>query len=185
MKKAFICVLLAAAVCLSLFGCSDERPAPVVPGGDVMENKYGKAYFENARVGLFTHYTYATYAEDKGTNWGGTWYAADDPRPAASPEEAAAMFDGEKFAQTARDMGAEYVVFTLAHAGFNLLFPSETMRATGCTHKCTESADVVAKLIAGLKNTTFRWCFTCRRTTRTISPTATCGKWAGAATRRG
>ena len=30
-----------------------------------MENKYGKEYFANARVGLFTHYTYATYAEDK------------------------------------------------------------------------------------------------------------------------
>lgn len=116
-----------------------------------MEKKFDKAYFANARVGLFTHYTYATYAEDKGTNWGGTWYSQKDSRPASSPEEAAAMFDGEAYAKTAHDMGAEYVVFTLAHAGFNLLFPSETMKATGCDHKCTESSDVIAKLLAGLK----------------------------------
>ena len=102
-----------------------------------MTHRYGKSYFEHARVGLFTHYTFATYAEDKGTNWGGTWYARDDSRPAASPEEAAAKFDGEAYAKTAHDLGAEYVVFTLAHAGFNLLFPSETMKATGCTWKCT------------------------------------------------
>ncbi len=115
-----------------------------------MENRFGRAYFERARVGLFTHYTYATYDESKGTDWGGTWYSKDDSRPASSPEEAAAMFDGEEYARTAHDLGAEYVVFTLAHAGFNLLFPSETMKAAGCPHKCTEKSDVVAKLIAGL-----------------------------------
>ena len=115
-----------------------------------MERKFGKAYFERARVGLFSHYTYATYAENKGTNWGGTWYSGKDPRPAASPEEAAAMFDGESFARTAHGMGAEYVVFTLAHAGFNLLFPSETMKAAGCPQKCTERSDAVAKLLKGL-----------------------------------
>ncbi len=115
-----------------------------------MKQQFDKAWFSRARVGLFTHYTYATYAENKGTNWGGTWFARNDPRPAASPEEAAAMFDGEAFARAAHDMGAEYVVFTLAHAGFNLLFPSETMRAAGCAHKRTEKADVVAKLLAGL-----------------------------------
>lgn len=107
-------------------------------------------YFSNARVGLFTHYTYATYATDKGTDWGGTHYSADNPRGAVSAEEAAALFDGRKFAQTAHDMGAEYVVFTVAHAGFNLLFPSQTMKEAGCPHKCTESSDVVQKLIDGL-----------------------------------
>lgn len=107
-------------------------------------------YFRKARIGLFTHYTYATYAENKGTNYGGTWYSADNSRGARSAEEAAALFDGEKFASAAHDLGAEYVVFTVAHAGFNLLFPSETMKKTGCLHKCTESSDAVAKLIAGL-----------------------------------
>ena len=153
MKKT-IGLILAAALCLSLFACTGEKSyftQPVTPGGQVMENRYGKTYFENVRVGLFTHYTYATYADDKGTNWGGTWYSRDDSRPAASAEEAAAMFDGEAFAKTAHDMGAEYVVFTLAHAGFNLLFPSETMKAAGCPHKCAESSDAIAKLIAGLE----------------------------------
>ena len=110
-----------------------------------------KDYFARARVGLFTHYTYATYAEGKGTNWGGTHYSQTDPRGAVSAEEAAALFDGEKYARTAHDLGAEYVVFTVCHAGFNLLFPSEVMKATGCTHKCTEKSDVVRKLIDGLK----------------------------------
>jgi len=114
------------------------------------EKKYGKTYFENARVGLFTHYTYATYAENKGNNFGGTWYSADNKNGAQSAEEAAAMFDGEKYASAAADLGAEYVVFTVAHAGFNLLFPSETMKQTGCTNKCTEHSDAVGKLISGL-----------------------------------
>lgn len=113
--------------------------------------KISKDYFAHARVGLFTHYTYATYAEGKGTNWGGTHFSQTDPRGAVSAEEAAALFDGEKYARTAYDLGAEYVVFTVCHAGFNLLFPSETMKATGCTHKCAETADAVQKLIDGLK----------------------------------
>lgn len=115
-----------------------------------METQYGKSYFEHARVGLFTHYTYATYADGKSTNWGGTWLSRNDSRGASSPEEAAAMFDGEAYARTAHDLGAEYVVFTLAHAGFNLLFPSETMKAV-CPHKCTEKSDIVEKLLAGLE----------------------------------
>ena len=116
----------------------------------VIMSTINKTYFQNARVGLFTHYTYATYAEGKGHNWGGTWYSADNSRGAVSAEEAAALFDGEAYAKVAHALGAEYVVFTAAHAGFNLLFPSETMKRTGCTQKCSESSDVIAKLIAGL-----------------------------------
>lgn len=116
-----------------------------------MEKHVGKAYFARARVGLFSHYTYPTYAEGKGQNWGGTHYSAADPRTARSAEEAAALFDGEKFASAAHDLGAEYVVFTAAHAGFNLLFPSETMKATGCLHKCAERSDAVGKLLRGLE----------------------------------
>ena len=115
-----------------------------------MNRKINKDYFAKARVGLFTHYTYATYNTATGTDWGGTHYSADNPRGAHSAEEAAALFDGEAYAKTAFDLGAEYVVFTLAHAGFNLLFPSETMKATGCTHKCTDTADLPRKLIEGL-----------------------------------
>ena len=115
-----------------------------------MNRIINKDYFARARVGLFTHYTYATYNTLTGTDWGGTHYAADNPRGAVSAEEAAACFDGAAYAKTAYDLGAEYVVFTLAHAGFNLLFPSETMKATGCTHKCTDTADLPQKLIDGL-----------------------------------
>ena len=115
-----------------------------------MNHNVNKEYFARSRVGLFTHYTYATYNTATGTDWGGTHYSAANPRGAYSAEEAAALFDGEAYAQTAVDLGAEYVVFTLAHAGFNLLFPSETMKATGCGHKCTETADLPKKLMDGL-----------------------------------
>lgn len=151
MKKTAICLLLLLSMLVSLCGCAGNGANHNGAGGNGMETKFNKDYFARARVGLFTHYTYATYAEDKGTNWGGTWYSREDSRGASSPEEAAAMFDGEAFAKTAHDLGAEYVVFTLAHAGFNLLFSSETMKATGCDHKCTESADAIAKLLAGLE----------------------------------
>lgn len=110
-----------------------------------------KEFFARARVGLFTHYTYATYAENKGTNYGGTWFSQQNSRGAESAEEAAALFDGEKYAKTAYDMGAEYVIFTVCHAGFNLLFPSDVMKSAGCSHKCAEKSDAVAKLIAGLE----------------------------------
>ena len=112
---------------------------------------YGKDYFARARVGLFSHYTYPTYAAGKCTDWGGTHYSAADPRTARSAEEAAALFDGEAFAKVAESLGAEYVVFTAAHAGFNLLFPSETMKACGCGHKCAERSDAVGKLAEALK----------------------------------
>lgn len=115
-----------------------------------MTKAINKEYFAHARVGLFTHYTYPTYAEGKGNNYGGTVYSGDDLRTASSVEEAAALFDGDKFAEAAHDLGAEYVVFTAAHAGFNLLFPSKTMQETGCTHKCAEKSDVIQKLLDGL-----------------------------------
>lgn len=116
-----------------------------------MSVSQGKSYFARARVGLFSHYTYPTYSDSKGKNYGGTHYSAQDPRTAASAEEAAALFDGDSFAAAAHDLGAEYIVFTAAHAGFNLLFPSKTMKATGCTWKCTDHSDAIAKLIRGLE----------------------------------
>ena len=73
----------------------------------VIMSTINKTYFQNARVGLFTHYTYATYAEGKGHNWGGTWYSADNSRGAVSAEEAAALFDGEAYAKVAHALGAE------------------------------------------------------------------------------
>jgi len=109
--------------------------------------RINKEYFANARVGLFTHYTYPTYTTEK--NYGGTQYSPSDSRKASSAEEAAAMLDGEKFAKAAYDLGAEYVVFTVCHAGFNLLYPSELMRPL-CPKKCTEKSDAVRKLIDGL-----------------------------------
>lgn len=116
-----------------------------------MTKKIDKQFFAHARVGLFTHYTYPTYPDPEKAVRGGTVRSQTDMSTAVSAEEAAALFDGERYARIAHDLGAEYVVFTLAHAGFNLLFPSKTMQETGCTHKCTENADAIRKLLDGLR----------------------------------
>lgn len=106
-----------------------------------------KEWFSRARVGLFTHYTYATYRSDN--NYGGTRRSASDSSGADSAEEAARALDAAAYARAARDMGAQYVVFTVCHAGFNLLFPSETMRNTGVAHK-TSDTDAIAALLESL-----------------------------------
>jgi len=105
---------------------------------------YDHDYFAHARIGLFTHYAYGTY--NKENNYGSTWHSAADKSPAADSEEAASLLDAKKFAEAAADMGAQYVVFTLCHAGFNLLFPSETMAATGLTNKYSKT-DAVKSLL--------------------------------------
>lgn len=107
-----------------------------------------KSRFARMRVGLFTHYTYATYRTEN--NYGGTWRSPFDSTGAVSAEEAASALDAGAYASAALDMGAEYVVFTVCHAGFNLLFPSETMRKTGCAHKTSET-DAIAKLLCALE----------------------------------
>lgn len=112
-----------------------------------MTQKIDREWFGRARLGLFTHYTYATYPT--ADNYGGTKRAAGDMSEGKSVEEVASLFDAEKFAQAAADMGAQYVVFTVCHAGFNLLFPSETMLERGMTEKCSKT-DVVEKLLGAL-----------------------------------
>lgn len=113
--------------------------------------KIDRAYFSHARVGLFTHYTYPTYANPAKAARGGTVRSQTDMSTAVSAEEAAALFDGEKYAAVAHAMGAEYVVFTAAHAGFNLLFPSKTMQDAGCAHKCAGKSDAIGKLLDALR----------------------------------
>ena len=95
-----------------------------------------KDYFAHARVGLFTHYTYATYAEGKGTNWGGTHYSQTDPRGAVSAEEAAALFDGEKF--TEAWYGNTRLSLTAEGDGYVIGMPAER-----------DEIDTVIRLIAG------------------------------------
>jgi hypothetical protein len=107
----------------------------------------GREWFARARIGLFTHYTYATYRT--ADNFGGTWRSSTDRSGGASVDEVAAAFDADSFAEAAVDMAAQYVVFTACHAGFNLLFPSATMARTGATHK-TAKTDAVGRLLEAL-----------------------------------
>lgn len=103
----------------------------------------------NAKIGLFTHYFHGTYSE-RSQDSGGTWRSPGEPRGGSNAEELAAALNAQQFAEAAADMGAEYVVFTVCHAGFNLLFPSETMRLTGVRHK-TSDTDAVQKLLDALE----------------------------------
>ncbi|MHB1150983.1 MAG: alpha-L-fucosidase [Eubacteriales bacterium] len=111
-------------------------------------NQPSKEWFAVARVGLFTHYTYATYRSDN--NYGGTWRSASDSSGGSSVEEVASALDADAYAAAAFDMGAEYVVFTVCHAGFNLLFPSDTMKKTGALHKASNT-DAIAALLGALE----------------------------------
>lgn len=109
-------------------------------------NHTTKERLTRARIGLFTHYTYATYRTEN--NYGGTWRSPSDKRGGESAEMLAAALDAEAYAAAVADMGAEYVVFTVCHAGFNLLFPSEIMRKAGVRHKTSDTDAIFALLEA-------------------------------------
>ena len=113
-----------------------------------------KEILSRAKVGLFTHYTWGTYPGKDGgweTRTGGsTARSVSDPRPAASVEELAAALDAENYADAAEEMAAEYVIFTISHAGMNLLYPSDFMRTHGLGYKCA-ATDAAGKLADALK----------------------------------
>jgi len=108
-----------------------------------------KNWFANAKVGLFTHYTYATYNGDVKINWGGTCKSSVDLVGADSLDQLADGFDAKRYAAMANAMAAQYVTFTVCHAGFNLLFPSKTMADAGCPAKASRR-DLVGDLIDAL-----------------------------------
>lgn len=94
-------------VVLTVFAASSLAAEP--PGG-----------FDGAKVGLFTHYTYAY----PGYKYGWTHLAPQVCRPVPDLNTLANSFDPQAFAQTAASMRAEYVIFTLFHAQVNILYPS-------------------------------------------------------------
>lgn len=78
-----------------------------------------RAYFANAKMGLFVHYTLGTYHDG---HYGGTW-TGPNGKPATDINAVADALDVNALASVAKGMGAEYVIFTAYHAGMNLLFP--------------------------------------------------------------
>jgi hypothetical protein len=79
-----------------------------------------RAYCANAKMGLFVHYTLGTYADG---HYGGTW-TNPTGKPATNINSVADGLDVKALASLARDMGAQYVIFTAYHAGMNLMYPS-------------------------------------------------------------
>jgi hypothetical protein len=79
-----------------------------------------RAYCANAKMGLFVHYTLGTYHDG---HYGGTWTDSKG-QPATGLNAVADSLDVKALASVAKDMGAQYVIFTAYHAGMNLLYPS-------------------------------------------------------------
>jgi alpha-L-fucosidase len=79
-----------------------------------------RAYCANAKMGLFVHYTLGTYHDG---HYGGTW-TGPQGKPATGINAVANALDVKALARLAKDMGAQYVIFTAYHAGMNLLYPS-------------------------------------------------------------
>ncbi len=100
-------------------------------------------FFSNAKMGLFVHYTYSY----PGYEYGHT-YDSPGGNPVADVNALADGFDEERFADVAQSMGAEYVTFTVFHAGMSALYPSETMNAI--MPGKASNRDVIGDLLAAL-----------------------------------
>lgn len=104
---------------------------PVVPG-EVSAAQATETYaeggnldfFSKAKMGLFVHYTYSY----PGYEYGHT-YDSPGGNPVTDVDALADAFDEERFADVAQSMGAQYVTFTVFHAGMSALYPSEVMNA--------------------------------------------------------
>jgi alpha-L-fucosidase len=79
-----------------------------------------RAYCANAKMGLFVHYTLGTYPDG---HYGGTW-TNPTGKSATNINSVAQGLDVKALASLAKDMGAQYVIFTAYHAGMNLMYPS-------------------------------------------------------------
>jgi alpha-L-fucosidase len=102
------------------------------------------AQFAGFKLGLFTHYTYAY----PGYKYGWTRLDPRSCMPVPDLQTLADSFDAGAFAETARAMRAEYVIFTLFHARMNILYPSAYWERVLPGH--TSSRDVIAELSAEL-----------------------------------
>jgi hypothetical protein len=74
--------------------------------------------FGKYKMGLFVHYTFGSYPGTAAKPEGGLPKDVDD---------LADNFDTKAFANVVETMGAQYVQFTVFHAGMNMLYPSRIM----------------------------------------------------------
>ena len=73
----------------------------------------GKPLLSNAKAGLFVHYVYGLTPQDPSGAKVGTL------------DEFANALDVEALAETTKQAGAEYLIFTAYHAGMRMLYPSK------------------------------------------------------------
>ena len=119
---------------------------PVYNGDKFVTNK---EYFSKAKIGLFTTYFYGPYYRPGTEDYGSTCKSAQDRTRADSLDQFADAFDAQRFARVADSMAAQYVTFTVCHAGFNILFPSKTMIEAGLPYKVSKR-DVIRDLLDAL-----------------------------------
>lgn len=119
-----------------------RRTLPIFSGSHI-------DFIKRTRLGLFTHYTYG----DPNVTYGWTYSSPAGSR-VASVDALANALDVTAFADVAAGMGAEYVTFTIWHAGMNMVFPSTVMGSL--IPSKVSSRDLVADLLEALGNRNIR-----------------------------
>lgn len=110
-----------------------------------------RASFYEMHLGLFAHYMFP----GKEYQWGATVWA--DGSAVKSLDELADNFDAEDFADMAKLMHAQYIIFTTSHANMNVLFPSEVIGRHLPGH--SSKRDVLRDVIKAMKAKNIRVMF--------------------------
>ncbi len=133
--------MISSAVCLMLLGSCSTAVAPrPVPPSQLGERKR----WETARYGLFVHHVYG------GTLQGMTPKSGSGGFP-ANIDQFVESFDVDRFANAAKDMGFEYVIFTAWHFNMNVLYPSQRMAKWRDPGHATSKRDLLGEIIAALR----------------------------------
>ena len=106
-----------------------------------------RAWFDTARYGFFSHYTYGSPTFKQTIYPGGT--------VPGSVSSLAADFNVAQFVADVQGFGAEYVTFTAWHYAMNLLYPSAVMNTYRPGHSA--SRDVIQELIDAFAPTGIRF----------------------------
>jgi hypothetical protein len=93
------------------------------------EDKMGVSNFLDKKVGLFVHYVWSGARRiAAGSQPQQISAKYSDGMPAKAIDEMIENFDAVQFAEDCKEMGMQYVVFTIWHYGMNPVYPSEVYR---------------------------------------------------------
>lgn len=129
-KKLLSRLLIAALLAATLAVAAPASPPPARAADGTAAN-----WFESARYGIFSHYVPKLTIRANGTL-------------SASVDDAANNFNVTQYAADVAGFGAQYVTFTVWHAGMQPLYPSAVMNSYRPGN--SSQRDVIRELIAAL-----------------------------------